>query len=778
FLTDGYINDLAKEIGSEWETLALSLGLKKAHIDHIKEDHSGAINRIVAMLLFWRQRASCGDMSKLAAQLSQALCKADHTAGAVTDNTKTTKSAGSDVQSSDDYDVGVLSAPLEILARGPRALSAYAKTARDGTHKVYHTRLMLVGQERVGKTSLKNVLTGQRFNKDEKVTDGVETRKGCEISIDLATAGATWNIDQRKEETRKPSGVSYSQAMGNAIVEQLLPGSQETNQPEERGKDKTRVVVGRHPSEAEPSVGSSASPEVVSPSRTSEQSMPEPIATIVEKMLKKKAQLNSPPPNEMSLSIWDFAGQDVYYTTHQVFLTWRAVYIVVFDLSRDLDSVIPPESRDEYYTTAKGNSKSELTCLEFITFWLNSIFAHAVAPSTTTNSTQLQKSPPIFVVGTHRESVGDSGKVRRNKVEDAFEKIKNAVKNKPYQNHVIPRYYAVENRLGEADEQIADLRKHIERVAEKEQYMGQEMPINYLLFEEAVAAQIVNFISFEQVREIMRPFGMDSDEELVTMLHFYHDLGFIIYFGEKGKEQEKENKKEMEKEDKEEKETEASHLDNLVILQPQWLIDVFKQVITVLKHDRRDGIVSDAWTKLEDEGILQERLIDYMWQGCLEQKGFLVKLMEKFDLICKAPPKSPESANGGAETTKQYYVPSRLKSEDMEPATLEKSVECFVDFGGFFPDFLTDGYINDLAKEIGSEWETLALILGLKKAHIDHIKNDHSGAVNRIVAMLLLWRQRASCGDMSKLAAQLSQALCKADRTDLAQLVRRDSGIM
>ena len=53
------------------------------------------------------------------------------------------------------------SAPLEILARGPEALKAYNEAVKTGEKKIYRTRLMLVGQERVGKTSLKKTLIGK-----------------------------------------------------------------------------------------------------------------------------------------------------------------------------------------------------------------------------------------------------------------------------------------------------------------------------------------------------------------------------------------------------------------------------------------------------------------------------------------------------------------------------------------------------------------------------------------------------------------------------------------
>lgn len=53
-------------------------------------------------------------------------------------------------------------APVEIVARGTSALQAYQLACESGTQPVFRTRLMLVGQDRVGKTSLKKALTGQR----------------------------------------------------------------------------------------------------------------------------------------------------------------------------------------------------------------------------------------------------------------------------------------------------------------------------------------------------------------------------------------------------------------------------------------------------------------------------------------------------------------------------------------------------------------------------------------------------------------------------------------
>lgn len=65
---------------------------------------------------------------------------------------------------------------------------------------------------------------------------------------------------------------------------------------------------------------------------------------------------------------WDFAGQDVYYSTHQFFLSPQAVYILVFNMMDTEES-----NRIEY--------------------WLHSIRSRA-------------RKAPIVLVGTHLDEAG------------------------------------------------------------------------------------------------------------------------------------------------------------------------------------------------------------------------------------------------------------------------------------------------------------------------------------------------------------------------------------
>ena len=55
----------------------------------------------------------------------------------------------------------MIGVPTEITE--PEAIEAYKKALKEGSKSVKRTRLMLVGQERVGKTSLMRNLTYQRY---------------------------------------------------------------------------------------------------------------------------------------------------------------------------------------------------------------------------------------------------------------------------------------------------------------------------------------------------------------------------------------------------------------------------------------------------------------------------------------------------------------------------------------------------------------------------------------------------------------------------------------
>ena len=61
--------------------------------------------------------------------------------------------------------------PSEIKARGRKAMLAYENALKTGKVKVYRARIMFIGQDRAGKTSLKNSFSGLSFDPKQQSTD-------------------------------------------------------------------------------------------------------------------------------------------------------------------------------------------------------------------------------------------------------------------------------------------------------------------------------------------------------------------------------------------------------------------------------------------------------------------------------------------------------------------------------------------------------------------------------------------------------------------------------
>ncbi|XP_076441170.1 uncharacterized protein LOC143280419 [Babylonia areolata] len=371
------------------------------------------------------------------------------------------------------------------------------------------------------------------------------------------------------------------------------------------------------------------------------------------------------------LNIWDFAGQAVYYTTHQVFLTSRAVYVIVFNLCDDL---VPMATDDTEVKEAE-----ELSTLEYMDFWMRSIHSHA-AENTRDSVENSTLSPPIFVVGTHRDSLHEDPATRSEMVEEKFNELRDFLTGKPYTHHLVTPFFAVENSLDD-DEEIGKLKAEIERVAGQQQYMGEQMPIKWLRFEQELTQQAdsgVHCAMLSQVSEMARNHGVETEEELRTMLTFYHDLGLLIHYGA----------------GMEDSATRDAVLENTVVLSPQWLAHNFRHVVVGNRPQDQWELQKDRWDQLETQGVLDTCLLAHLWPEALPHKPVLLGLMEKLDLVC---PMSSSTLQDGQDEDQKYVVPMRLRpSQDLDTIYVQSAddVVFYLDFYGFLPDGLFFRILN------------------------------------------------------------------------------------
>ena len=106
--------------------------------------------------------------------------------------------------------------PPEILARGNLALEAYNKALAEGTTRVKRVPIMLIGQDRAGKTSLKNSLIGKGFNRDEESTVGIDVDPSH-----FKVSTETWKAGETNPASNVDIAMSYEHHTARLVVKSL-----------------------------------------------------------------------------------------------------------------------------------------------------------------------------------------------------------------------------------------------------------------------------------------------------------------------------------------------------------------------------------------------------------------------------------------------------------------------------------------------------------------------------------------------------------------------------
>ena len=106
--------------------------------------------------------------------------------------------------------------------------------------------------------------------------------------------------------------------------------------------------------------------------------------------------------------MWDFAGHSVYYETHPLFLTTRAMFCLLYDLSLNPDYQATPLVKQGVY---KENQESLnlKTNFDYLDFWIRSVATFArcqdehidVVPPSEFLPDIL---PPVVLVCTHADT--------------------------------------------------------------------------------------------------------------------------------------------------------------------------------------------------------------------------------------------------------------------------------------------------------------------------------------------------------------------------------------
>lgn len=475
---------------------------------------------------------------------------------------------------------------------------------------------MLVGQDRSGKTSLKKSLKGERFDPQEGSTVGIEVDP-----LHFQVTTEMWRSGERNQGENPGHAISYEHQTAKFICNNLK---------EELSSHEPTPLLGADKPTANGTPGKTKSEE------EKQQFLGNPVPEVPDKIAKLAKRLLDLKVNkeveEIFSILWDFGGQSVYYATHPIFLTPRAIYLLIYDMSRD------PNVFDDVKSSTvcrQGNDCNAQRHLDNLEFWLSSISLLAVENNDIEKLST--KRPPVFLVCTHADKPfnGGDAKVLAKQLLDSLQ-------NKPFSGHLCSDVFAVDNtKSGSKREcpEVVRLRKEVRAVAEQLLQRKEEIPIKWLKYEQTLQVKReegCKYLLLDEAKEIACEVCDIRDDEFFTLMNFLHDQRILIHFGE----------------------TQA--LNKMVVLDPQWLIDIFKKIIAAKPHIPKGGELEALWSEFERTGVLHKSVIQYEWTPFLNSEDTfesLLKIMEKFSLICPWP------STGSSE---QYLVPSMLKPHPTE----------------------------------------------------------------------------------------------------------------
>uniref|UniRef100_A0A8B9N9C6 non-specific serine/threonine protein kinase n=1 Tax=Accipiter nisus TaxID=211598 RepID=A0A8B9N9C6_9AVES len=227
---------------------------------------------------------------------------------------------------------------------------------------------------------------------------------------------------------------------------------------------------------------------------------------------------------ELILNVWDFGGQEEFYSTHPHFMTQRALYLAVYDLSKgqaEVDAMKP---------------------------WLFNIKARA-------------STSPVILVGTHLDV---SDEMQRKA---CMSKITRELLNK--RGFPAIQDYHFVNATEESDS-IIRLRKIIIKESlhfkiRDQPVVGQLIPDSYLELEKRILLERKNVpvefpvIDQKRLLELVQESQLQLDEnELPHAIHFLNESGVLLHFQDP-----------------------ALQLRDLYFVDPKWLCKIMAQILMV-----------------------------------------------------------------------------------------------------------------------------------------------------------------------------------------------------
>ena len=533
----------------------------------------------------------------------------------------------------------------------------------------------MLGRSGAGKTSFIKRLTGEQIDKDHKITNALESELCCEI-----------NLTQCSDAWRKllvDTGDVLRSDVTHGLESEVQKYTIETSITQTEAKDNNRQMEADNESEV-----------LSSEPKDTNVVFEENIDDVVDKLKEFTPNLFNRPPmrHNTLINILDFGGQAVFYILHQIFLRMRCVYIVVIDMSIPLDKMMP------FQLSRNTETQQMLSHLDQIVFWLNMIMSH-IKPS----ESHSERSN-VLIVGTHKDKLAYFTKSRERYATEFFEQLKSKLHGKEYR-YLLRTFFAVDS-LGGDETTYKQIREALLESIKVHCRWGDSQPIRWLHLQkklreiqadDSIPQSERKMLRFDDVMKYAKECNMKTEEDLRVFLEFQHACGNLTYFS-------------------------SDDLREFILPDPQWLINVFRAVITLDQFYPEKPEIAVDLLRLKDEGLVKTDgpLLPCLWKDFLsnddedkERIMFLLSIMSEFDLAIQhtdtcylIPCMLPVSNQDAALPTEQRVTKSPIYLQ------FHSSKDSFDDFfhgnktyDHFLPHGIFHRLVCRLARLEGWKWE-------------------------------------------------------------------------
>ncbi|XP_062617499.1 uncharacterized protein LOC134279157 [Saccostrea cucullata] len=609
----------------------------------------------------------------------------------------------------------VLNIPQGIVGLGSKGISKYLEDLSKGDHKVYVARGMLVGCEGAGKTSLLCRLTG-KDNPYPSSTRGIDvhanvfTVHGEKLEVttnpNKATLRSNLSQEDRPEDKNNAESDDANQLSVKSFENKNIEGDKFSTKILQTLAEKNDQQVAEITNQIEV-IGNENSSENVymdvtdedkiltddSPSVDSNVTTSDEINIVRKYSFSRTLSESFENANNKIVTIFDFAGQFAYYACHHLYFSPNDFYILVMDITKRLDARVStaetgailhlggsPEYMSDGRSKMEGSMFYNWTYLEYIKYWLQSILSHSAGvPAAMKEDNKLSTLAPLILVATHAEEKTE--KEVEAYFQDLRDKFPKMSVHIDYNNAFCTSYYG-------QNKDLEEIRHGIVRVVQTLPNWGTRIPLSWFNVENLV--RTLSSLKIIKTDELLincrtNTVGIERKDDLKTPLLFLHNIGVVLFFDEE-------------------------NLRDFVIIDVQWFVHAFKNVITDENHAKRDipQDLYEKWKMFNNNGLLTSSLLSSIWRKCEQNDEYNAKKTEIISMMIKLNVLTEITTSTSTTMPDMWYCPcmnkQRFPTSEFQNLR-NSSLLCFMF------NFLPNGFFHRLIAACGNilKWPILKM---------------------------------------------------------------------